>query len=203
MNKNKKTIPSDVLDSLVDRAIYNEAKEENIEFGNALKKIPEKELEEILNSGRKKRRINRLLWERIEWSIAVAALIAVAITVPISVENESKNKICDIVYAYNSAQLNDISTLVSRSASEPFLDITTMNEEQLKNSLPGLEERFQQSESLQDLAINGRILAFAYIRLHKRKEACNVLETMIERFSGDEDYLNDMEECKELLNQIK
>ena len=82
---NKKAIPSDVLDLLVDRAIYNEAKEENIEFGHALKEISEKDLEHILNTGKKKRKFNKILWERIEWSIAVAAWIAVAITVPISV----------------------------------------------------------------------------------------------------------------------
>ena len=200
---NKKTIPSDVLDSLVDRAIYKEATEENLEFGHALKKISGKELDEILNSGKRKRRFNRLLWERIEWSIAVAALIAVAITVPISVENHFKDKICNIVYAYNSPQLSALASSNFRSAGEELPDITKMNDDKLKNTLPQLEERFEKSESMQDIAINGEILTFAYIRLHMRKEACNILETMIERLSGDEDYLKTIEECKNILDQIK
>lgn len=201
---NKKNIPLDVLDSLVDRAIYNEAKEENIEFGHALKEIPEQELLEILNSGRKKKRtFNRILWERIGWSIGIAALIAVAITVPISVENHSNDKICNIVYDYNASQLREMASMVSRSADEPMPDITTMNEEQLNNVLPELEERFLSSESLQDISINGRLLAFTYIRLHKRTEACKILETMIDKLKGDEDYIETVEDCKQILEQIK
>ena len=199
---NKKTISSKVLDSLVDRAIYDEAKEENIEFGHALKELPEKELTEILNSG-KKRKFNKILWERVEWSIAVAALIAIAIAVPISVENNSKDKICNIVYAYNSAQINDMASMISRSADEPMLDITTMSDEQLKNALPELEERYGKSELLQDISVNGRILAFAYIRLHQRKEACRTLESVIEKLSVDKDYENTVMEFKEILEQIR
>ena len=200
---NKKAIPSDVLDSLVDRAIYNEAKEENIEFGHALKEISEKDLEHILNTGKKKRKFNKILWERIEWSIAVAALIAVAITVPISVENHSKNKICDIVYAYNSAQLGEMISLSSRSSSEKLPDITAMSEKQIEETLPILEERFLQSDSAQEISINGQILTFAYIRLHKRGEACKTLEIMIEKLSKDEDYESNVMELKNLLEQIK
>lgn len=199
----KKEIPSDILETLVDRAIYNEAKEENIEFGTALKNISDKELEDILNSGKKKRRINRLLWERIEWSIAVAALIAVAITVPISVENHSKNKICDIVYAYNSPELEEMISTPSRSASEPLPDITGMSESQLKDTLPVLEENFRESDFPQDIAVNGKLLTFAYIRLHKHEEACHTLEIMIKKLSNDEDYESDVIEFKNLLDQIK
>ncbi|MCH5238313.1 MAG: hypothetical protein J1E95_11045 [Muribaculaceae bacterium] len=200
---NKKAIPSDVLDSLVDRAIYNEAKEENIEFGHALKEISEKDLEHILNTGKKKSKFNKILWERIEWSIAVAALIAVAITVPISVENHSKNKICDIVYDYNSAQLGEMISLSSRSSSEKLPDITAMPEKQIEETLPILEERFLQSDSAQAISINGQILTFAYIRLHKRSEACKTLEIMIEKLSKDEDYESNVMELKNLLEQIK
>lgn len=199
----KKKIPSDILETLVDRAIYNEAKEENIELGTALKNISDKELEAILNSGKKKRRINRLLWERIEWSIAVAALIAVAITVPISVENHSKNKICDIVYAYNSPELEEMISTPSRSASEPLPDITGMSESQLKDTLPVLEENFRESDFPQDIAVNGKLLTFAYIRLHKHEEACHTLEIMIKKLSNDEDYESDVIEFKNLLDQIK
>lgn len=200
---NKKTIRLEVLERLVDRAIYNEAREENIEFGNALKRIKEKELENILNAGRKKRKFNKILWERIGWSAAVAALIAVAITIPISVENQSKDKICNIVYSYNAAQLSDLTTMISRSSGEAIIDVTILNDEQLKTVLPNLEESFNNSKSLQDVSINGRVLAFAYIRLHKRKEACKTLEIMIEKLSGDEDYLSSVEEYKEILEQIK
>ena len=51
--------------------------------------------------------------------------------------------------------------------------------------------------------INGRVLAFAYIRLHKRKEACKTLEIVIEKLSGDEDYVRSVKEYKEILEQIK
>ena len=78
-----------------------------------------------------------------------------------------------------------------------------MPEKQLEETLPILEERFLQSDSAQETSINGRILTFAYVRLHKRGEACKTLEIMIEKLSKDEDYESNIMELKNLLEQIK
>lgn len=200
---NKKAITTKALEQLVDQAIYKEAEEENIEIGHALKVISDQGLKKILNGDRKKRSFNRLLWERIGWSIAVAALIAVAITVPISVENSSKDKICDMVYAYNSSQIEELLSHSSRSAGENIPDITGLSDEKLKEIMPKLQDDFLNSDNPQDVAFRGKILALSYIRLHKRKEAKETLEAMINKLSFDEDYETTVKECRELLEQIK
>lgn len=202
MKMNKKVITSKELEHLVDRAVYREAEADNLEIGHALKSISESELKEILNVGKKKRKLNKLLWERVEWSIAVAALIAVAITLPISIENRAKDKICNIVYDYNIEELEYLS-LPSRSSSESFPDITIMTYKQLKEFLPGFEREFEESDNLQDISIRGKILALGYIRLHKREEAIKVLEEMISRLSNDVDYSEAVSECMALMQQIK
>lgn len=200
---NKKAITSKSLDELIDNAIYREAEEDNLEIGKALKDISESRLKEILGIREKKRRFNKKIWERVAWSVSVAALIAVAISVPIAVENNAKNKICDVVYAYNAPELNDMLWRTSRSSADQMPNITLLSDASLQRVLPHMATLFYKAESLQDIALEGRILALAYIRLHRRDDAIRVLEVMIEKLSGDEDYGPTVKECQELLLQIK
>ena len=200
---NKKIITSRILNNLVDHAIIREAEEDNIEIGRALKDISEGELKKILGVKKKKRSYNKLILERVIWSISVAALIAVAICLPIGIENRSKDEIDNLVYAYNASELSAMESSVSRSAGMVLPNITAMTDDELKEILPELQRYFEESSTSQDITVNGKILALSYIRLHKRDEAREILKIMIDKLSADEDYDAAVKECHNLLEQIK
>lgn len=199
----KKVIPSQILEKLVDQGIYREAEEENFELGHALKNISENDLRKLLSSPKKTRSYHKRVWERIAWSVSVAALLAVAITLPIGIENSSRNEICNLIYSYNESQIEDLVSFASRSSGEAMPDITVMSDEQLKTILPELQEAFNTAGSSQEIAITGKILAFSYIRLHKREEAREILDTMIIKLESDEDFDTTVSECRKLLKELK
>ena len=200
---NRKIITSRILNNLVDHAIIREAEEDNIEIGRALKDISEGELKKILGVKKKKRSYNKLILERVIWSISVAALIAVAICLPIGIENRSKDEIDNLLYAYNASELSAMESSVSRSAGMVLPNITAMTDDELKEILPELQRYFEESSTSQDITVNGKILALSYIRLHKREEAREILKIMIDKLSADEDYGATVKECHNLLEQIK
>ena len=200
---NRKIITSRILNNLVDHAIIREAEEDNIEIGRALKDISEGELKKILGVKKKKRSYNKLILERVIWSISVAALIAVAICLPIGIENRSKDEIDNLLYAYNASELSAMESSVSRSAGMVLPNIIAMTDDELKEILPELQRYFEESPTSQDITVNGKILALSYIRLHKREEARKILKIMIDKLSADEDYGATVKECHNLLEQIK
>lgn len=203
-SRSNNRISEEVLDRLVENAICREAEQNNIELGRALKGVSEERLRKILAGDTKKRSVKRIVWERLAWSVSVAALIAVAIAVPIAVEHNAKNEICNLVYAYNAPSLKQMTSLTSKSAgNETLPDITEMSDKELEKLLPSLETSFNDAENLQDIYIYGKILALSYIRLHKSKDAANVLESAIKKLETDEDYLTQAVEFEELLIQIR
>lgn len=82
-------------------------------------------------------------------------------------------------------------------------DLTDMSESQIKESLTGMVEAFDNAETAQEVAVSGKVLSMAYLKLHDRRNAEKVLESMIDRLRNDEDYVSVVEDCRNILNQIK
>lgn len=192
----KKKLTQQEIERMADEAILRHAEEENADFGIALKHISQKELESILASNAPERRA--LKWrERFIWAVSVAALLAVAITLPLTMRYNSRQEVDNIVFDYNACEWGQ-----SRDGEETTLNLSAMTEDQIKAELPELEEKFAQSETAQETAINGKLLALAYIRLHERGPARRVLEEMISTLEGDNDYAAVVEQCRMILKQI-
>ncbi|MCM1139244.1 MAG: hypothetical protein NC453_11805 [Muribaculum sp.] len=195
-----KTIPASMIEVLADKYIYQEAEQENAELGHALKNISEENLRGIFKN-HKPRVITfkKVIRERIAWTLSMAAMLAIAITVPFHINNQSMDKMDGLIYSYN------MPMLVQNAArgGESTIDITALNDAQLKASLPKLEEEFQDSDNLQDVALNGRVLALAYIRTHNRAEAKSTLKSMITRLSAEPDgYEEIIKWCEQLIKQL-
>lgn len=189
-----------MVEVLADKYVYQEAEQENAEFGHALKNISEEDLIGILKN-QKPKVINfrKVIRERIVWTLSMAAMLAIAITVPLHIHNQSMDKMDGLIYSYNTPMLVQNGV----RGGESTVDITALNDAQLKASLPKLEEEFQDSDNLQDVALNGQVLALAYIRTHNRAEARATLKSMITRLSAEpEDYKNIIQWCDELIKQL-
>ena len=62
---------------------------------------------------------------------------------------------------------------------------------------------YQTAETTDEIADNGYILAMAYLKLHERDKAADVLNQLISRFEGNEDYADSVNKWKSILNLIK
>lgn len=200
--KNKE-IPEHILCVLADKAIAQEAEADNIEIGYALKGISEQQLREIVSAKKPKLlSFKKIVRERMLWSLSMAAMLAIAIIVPLHVERQSMNEIDGLIYAYNSDILA-MSFSVNRG-TENGINISELSDSQLKESLLTLERQYKENANNQDIAINGQILSLAYIRLHDRDAAKDTLQSMIERLSSEkEDYQEVIDWCHSILNQLK
>jgi len=200
--KNKE-IPEKILGLLADKAIAQEADADNIEIGHALKSISEQQLRDIVSVKKPKTlSFKKIVRERILWSLSMAAMLAIAIMVPLHIERQSMNEIDGLIYAYNSDILA-MSFSVNRG-TENGINLSELSDSQLKESLKTLERQYRECANNQDIAINGQILSLAYIRLHERDAAKNTLQSMIERLSSEkEDYQEVIDWCHSILNQLK
>lgn len=101
-----KTIPASMVEVLADKYVYQEAEQENAEFGHALKNISEEDLIGILKN-QKPKVINfrKVIRERIVWTLSMAAMLAIAITVPLHIHNQSMDKMDGLIYSYNTPML--------------------------------------------------------------------------------------------------
>jgi len=200
--KNKE-IPEKILGLLADKAIAQEAEADNIEIGHALKGISEQQLREIVSVKKPKiLSFKKVVRERILWSLSMAAMLAIAIMVPMHIERQSMNEIDGLIYSYNS----DILAMSSSEnrGSEADINISEMSDSQLKEALSTLERQYIECDNNQDIAITGQILSLAYIRLHDRDAAKDTLHSMIERLSSEkEDYQEVIDWCHSILNQLK
>lgn len=196
----KKRLSDQAIEAFAEEAIVRHASEENIEFGVALRNISEDDLKKIIAGGNagKTRKGRGIKWkERIIWSVSVAALIAVAVSVPLGVKRDSERRVDNLLFEYN------VSSWDMSRGDDEVPDIKNMSEEQLKKQLARFEEAYKGSESPQDIAINGKILALTYLKLHDRKKTVATLESMIDRLRDDEDYVAVVEECRRLLRNLQ
>lgn len=133
------------------------------------------------------------------WQVAgCAAVVGLAIFYVAEMERQAKNSLDGAIY-----DLSDISGGYVRSASGKTIDVQKLDDNELKESLPELIEWYESSETDEEIAERGNILVLAYVRLHERKEAKILLEELIQKFNGNEDFQGDVETWQTILNYIK
>lgn len=132
----------------------------------------------------KPRRGSRSKWRRIRpWLVSAVASAAVILIVLIPSINSLDNRLCDSALMASSTYMS-----ASRSANE----INALDNEQLKAKLPYLKKRYNlcleaksyDTFNSEDLKESGWDLALAYLKLHKKAEAADVLKVLSEEFSG-------------------
>ena len=78
-----------------------------------------------------------------------------------------------------------------------------MNDVELKTKLPELISIYQSASTTDEVADNGYALAMAYLRLHDRSKAKEVLEQLVSRFNDNADYAESVGKWKSILNLLK
>lgn len=176
------------------RGICLEAQERDIEFGLALKSMSKERLKAIIGKGEEKpvRMRRRFPRERVMWLSGVAAILIVAAGVGWHLFTIQQNHLCDVVYENAYQSLND-----SRGYGEEYLDLNTLTLDRIEAEIPTLMSAFEADEvDSQNWHIDGFTLAMAYLKLHRKQDALEVLEQLAEGSGNQEEYVK-------LIRQLK
>lgn len=167
------------------KGIYEEVDQDNIEFGVAMKTISKEELLRII--GRCSRphvlRLNYLR-ERMAWVASIAAILVIGIFSVLNVRQSGMDRLDNTIVAYNYIP----------DSNRGWETITS-------NDIPTLERAYQMapSDDIQAQEDAGMRLALAYLKLHDRKKAKEILAELSVRFADDEEFVA---QCHKILNQL-
>lgn len=167
------------------KGIYEEVDQDNVEFGVAMKTITKEELLRII--GRCSRpRVLRLnyLRERMAWVASIAAILVIGIFSVLNVRQSGMDMLDNTIVAYNYIP----------DSNRGWETITS-------NDIPTLERAYQMapSDDIQAQEDAGMRLALAYLKLHDRKKAKEILAELSVRFADDEEFVA---QCHKILNQL-
>ena len=186
--------------------ICREAHQDNLDFGIAMKSLSKEKLKDIVgmrnlespevSSNRKSVKILRFKpWM---WQVAsIAAVVVIAFTVVFNIEKNARYSVDNAIYA-----CAEISTDLTRDGSE-ILDIQSMTDEELTNKLPLLVANYNSAQSYDDIADNGFALAMAYLRLHDRENAKEILQKLVSQFEDNSEYAGYVSKWQSILNVLK
>lgn len=191
--------------------ICREAHQDNLDFGLAMKSLSKEKLKEIIGkqdvalpaaasadseTEEVKHRVVRFKpWM---WQVAsIAAVVIIAFTVVFNIEKNARYSVDNAIYAFA-----DVNPDLARSGGEP-IDISAMTDDELKVKLHELTALYQSASTTDEIADYGYALAMAYLRLHDRDKAKEVLEQLVSRFNGNEGYAGYVHKWKSILNLLK
>lgn len=189
--------------------ICREAHQNDMDFGVAMKKLTKEQLREIIGprheadvaasapdaetENPKVHRIKPWIWQ----VASIAAVVVIAFTAVLRIEQNSRQAVDNAIYA-----CADINTDLARSGGKA-IEIDAMTDDELKNAVPTLRNLYQTASTTDEIADNGYTLAMVYLKLHERDKAAYVLNQLISRFDGNEDYAESVNKWKSILNLIK
>ncbi len=174
------------------RGVCQEAEQENIEFGHAMKNISDAELMRIIGRSRQPRILRfSYMRERLAWVASVAAILIVGIFTVLNVRQTGMDRLDNTIVAYNYIPESNRGESVIRG----WEDITS-------NDIPTLEQAYKSApaDDIQAQEDAGMRLAMAYLKVHDRKKAKDILTELSARFADDEEF---SAQCNRILNQLK
>ena len=191
--------------------ICREAHQDNLDFGLAMKGMSKEKLKEIIGkrdvvepaaaSYERKSEVvkpKEIRYKTWIWQAAsIAAVVIIAFTAVFNIEKNAGYSVDNAIYA-----CADVNPDLVRAGGEP-IDISSMSDEELKAKIPELISLYQSASTTDEVADYGYALAMAYLRLHDRDNAKEVLEQLISRFDGDADYADSVNKWKSILNLLK
>ena len=191
--------------------ICREAHQDNLDFGLAMKGMSKEKLKEIIGkrdvvepaaaSYERKSEVvkpKEIRYKTWIWQAAsIAAVVIIAVTAVFNIEKNAGYSVDNAIYA-----CADVNPDLVRAGGEP-IDISSMSDEELKAKIPELISLYQSASTTDEVADYGYALAMAYLRLHDRDNAKEVLEQLISRFDEDADYADSVNKWKSILNLLK
>lgn len=191
--------------------ICKEAHQDDIDFGIAMKALSKDQLCDVIGKTKTEypaaasmpetpRNLHANRFRLKPWILqvaSIAAVIIVAFTLIITFQKRTQNAVYDNIYA--SAHFEEPHI---RGAVKP-IDITKLDDSELKAKLPEMEEMYENCEDPEELYEYGYPLAMAYIRLHQPKPALKILDEMVSKLQHDDYYEPEVREMRLMINMLQ
>ena len=186
--------------------ICREARQDNLDFGMAMKSLSKEQLQQIVgqrknqqsNISQKENTVTVLRFKPWMWQVAsIAAIIVIAFTVVFNIEKNARFSVDNAIYA-----CAEINSDLTRDGSE-MLDICSMSDDELKANLHKLMSNYNSAETSDEVADNGFALAMAYLRLHEREKSKEVLNQLVTKFKDDSEYAGYVSQWQSILTILK
>lgn len=176
------------------RGICQEVEQENIEFGHAMKSMTKEQLQSIIGKSEKPRIVRpNFFRERMMWISSMAAMLIVAIGIGWNLYTSSQNQLCNTVYNLTYRPIEGYRS----DGKKKYVNLNELTAEQIEIKLPCMKTTFESDKiDSQDWNIDGMNLAMAYLKLHRKKEAIKVLETLAANASVPDKYNLIIEQLK-------
>lgn len=144
------------------------------------------------DSARSSKRQRLLTWG---WAASVVVLVAIGATLSLSIMSDGRANVDDTIVAYNYIYTP------SRDGSEQ-VDLKTLSDSELRNILPELVKDYRDADSddMQGGEEAGMRLAMAYLMLHDRSKARDVLKEMSVCYADDREFAA---QCQDILARIR
>ncbi len=168
------------------RGICQEAEQSDIEFGQAMKRISKEDLLRIIGRDQSRRiAAFDFLRGRFAWAASIAAILIIGFFSVFNVHNADMNRLDDIIGAYNYIPERD----------RGWESVTS-------SDIPTLENAYKTApaEDIQAQQDAGMRLAMAYLKIHDRKRAKEMLNELSQRYAYDEEFVA---QCQNILEQLK
>lgn len=186
--------------------ICQEARQDNLDFGKAMKNLSKEQLQQIVgqrknlqsNISQKETTVKVLRFKPWMWQVAsIAAIIVIAFTVVFNIEKNARFSVDNAIYA-----CAEINSDLTRDGSE-MLDIRSMSDDELKENLHKLVSNYNSAETSDEVADNGFALAMAYLRLHEREKSKEVLNQLVTKFKDNSEYAGYVSQWQSILTILK
>ena len=157
--------------------VCKEAEQDDADFGHALKNISDDELRGIIGPRRRPPVIRPIARPWVTWAVGMAAMVVIVLGAGWGLMRHVDNRFMDNIYAVHIAEI----PTTFRGGDE--VDLTKMDDKQLKDYLPQLEKEYAESRvGSQDNMLAGLQLSMAYIRLHKKTKARKTLTELADNY---------------------
>ena len=186
--------------------ICREARQDNLDFGKAMKSLSKEQLQQIVgqrnnlqsNLSQKEKSVKVLRFKPWIWQVAsIAAIIVIAFTAVFNIDKNARYSVDNAIYA-----CVEINSDLTRDGSE-ILDIRSMSDDELKENLHKLVSNYNTAETSDEVADNGFALAMAYLRLHDREKAKEVLCQLVSKFKDNPEYAGYVNQWQSILTILK
>lgn len=186
--------------------ICREARQDNLDFGKAMKSLSKEQLQQIVGQrknlqshiSQKETTVKILRFKPWIWHVAsIAAIFVIAFTVIFNIDKKARYSVDNAIYA-----CAEINSDLTRDGSET-LDIRSMSDDELREHLHKLVSNYNSAETSDEVADNGFALAMAYLRLHEREKSKEILNQLVNRFKDNSEYAGYVSQWQSILTILK
>lgn len=190
--------------------ICKEAEQDNKDFEVAMKHISKEQLREIIGKKNdnkaeipiaaskvvktiKPNFFRTWMWQAACWAIIIGGAAIWIVRANTNARYSVDNAIYASAYVYEGQSRGGIN----------IPDLNSLSDKELKDKLPTFMAQFNECEDSDDIYEVGYPLVMAYMRLHERDKAKEILNKMINKLSIDENYTEEVSKLKSILDILK